>query len=254
MVNRRPSTNGATSVSPAGCGTSGRAVDSRSPPFPPSATLPVGAPSTGGWGCGAPAVPPGAVGGRGPGPFPGAGRFRGALEVALGHVLVQAGPGGGAGRALGGEPGAAAFPGLLGGAGGEAQGLHGRDQRLPVVQDRREPVPCGEPLPDVVDPEVARLDVVVQLLPVQRGRHRRPRQGPQRVDAGDVGPRPVHVVVDEDLARPFGHRPGHGRPSPGRRGRPAAPPARRTPGRRSWVWVPSRGTNTCIPVAPEVLA
>ena len=80
-----------------------------------------------------------------------------------------------------------------------------------VVEDRREPVAFGEPLPDVVDPEVARLEVGVQLLPVQRGRHRRPGHRPQRVDAGDVGPRPVHLVVDEHLAGPLGHRPGHGR-------------------------------------------
>src|SRR4029450_1856473 len=80
MVNRRPSTNGATSVNPAGCGCSGSGavvvsgpvpavvegvvegdrgvVDSRSPVASASVTLPVGAPWTGGGGSAAPAGVP----------------------------------------------------------------------------------------------------------------------------------------------------------------------------------------------------
>jgi predicted ATPase/DNA-binding SARP family transcriptional activator len=56
---------------PAGPAGSGGAVDSRSPPAPLAATLPVGAPQTGGWGSGAPAggttAPASGAAGAGPG-------------------------------------------------------------------------------------------------------------------------------------------------------------------------------------------
>ena len=236
MVNRRPGSRAATSVNPAGCASLGSPFGSASAgpprprslgrvrlgraalgggcgqpvaPVPASATLPVGAPSTGGGGSGCPPAGGAGCSRRGGCGVPDGSGVRWKSRLAA-YSSRLARPVGRA-VALRREPGAAPFAGRVGGAGGEPQRLHGRGQRLLVVQDRAEPVAGGEPLPDVVDPEVARLQVVVQLVPVQRGRHRRPGQRPQRVDAGDVGPGPVHLVVDEHLARPFRDRPGHGR-------------------------------------------
>ena len=67
-----------------------------------------------------------------------------------------------------------------------------------------------EPVPDVVDPEVLRLEAACRdLVPRERRRDRRPRLGPHRVRGGDVRALPVHVVVDEDLAGAVGDLPRH---------------------------------------------
>ena len=75
---------------------------------------------------------------------------------------------------------------------------------------REEVSSLGEPVPDVVDPEVLGLEAALEhLLPRERGRDGRAGLGAQRVRSGDVGALSVHVVVDEDLPGAVGDLPRH---------------------------------------------
>jgi hypothetical protein len=67
-----------------------------------------------------------------------------------------------------------------------------------------------------------------------------------------LAPGAVHLVVDEDLAGAVGDRPGHGGLlGVGADHQPADPLENSRAS--AWVWVPSRGTNTCMPVRPRGL-
>ena len=70
-----------------------------------------------------------------------------------------------------------------------------------------------EAIPHVVDPEVLRLEPALEdLVPRERRRDRRAQLGSHRVRRRDVGARPVHVVVDEDLPGAVGDLPRHRHP------------------------------------------
>lgn len=79
-----------------------------------------------------------------------------------------------------------------------------------VVAHRREQVTAfGEPRPDRLDRELARVDAGLDLVPGDGRRHRRTRFRADRVDRRDVRALAVHVVVDEDLPGAFLDPPAH---------------------------------------------
>jgi hypothetical protein len=83
---------------------------------------------------------------------------------------------------------------------------------LRLRADRLEQVACArEPVPHRLDGEVLRPDAALRFVPGDRRRDGGHGLRAHRVHGGDVGAEPVHVVVDEHLARAPLDLPEHGR-------------------------------------------